>query len=40
MFVVGPLSRGTFGELMGLPGVTANAEMIAATILRVVETPT
>ncbi|GBQ22719.1 hypothetical protein AA12717_1275 [Gluconacetobacter sacchari DSM 12717] len=34
LFVAGPLSRGTFGELMGLPEVTANAEMIAATILR------
>lgn len=33
LFVAGPLSRGTFGELMGLPEVTANAEMIAGTIL-------
>ncbi|GAA4480289.1 FAD/NAD(P)-binding protein [Gluconacetobacter asukensis] len=34
LFVAGPLSRGTFGELMGLPEVTANAERIAAIILR------
>lgn len=36
LFVAGWLSRGTFGELMGLSEVTANAEMIAATILRTV----
>ncbi|MER9211114.1 hypothetical protein NKI54_03440 [Mesorhizobium sp. M0663] len=32
IFVSGPLARGSVGELMGIPEVTAHAERIAAEI--------
>lgn len=34
LFIIGPLARGTFGELMGFPEITAHAELGAASIVR------
>jgi uncharacterized NAD(P)/FAD-binding protein YdhS len=36
-YVGGPLARGGFGELMGVPEVTAHAEMIAAELANLAE---
>ncbi|MCZ0963251.1 hypothetical protein [Paracoccus benzoatiresistens] len=36
LWVAGPLARGHLGELMGIPEVTAHAELVAARLARAI----
>lgn len=39
LFVAGPLARGHIGELMGIPEVTAHAELVAARLAQTLAAP-